>query len=143
MSGFQHDLDATVLFVAKHLVHLGTVLQPRSMSNDEGWIDLPFLDSPQEVVGPAIYVSLAHPERQALVHCLSHRDLVHQAGIDTRNRDGTRRTADIDHLAQYVRPIAFHADHLLGAIVNRVWQCKGDMALQSGRVDTLFRPLAV
>src|SRR5918993_2673594 len=65
-SGLQDDLDAAVLLVAEHLVHLGPLLELGGMGDHEGRVDLAFLDAAQQVVGPAVDVGLAHAEGQAL-----------------------------------------------------------------------------
>src|SRR5215217_4455075 len=98
-SGLENNLDAAVLFVAEYLVHLGTVFEPDDVSDDERRIDLAFLDPAQQIVSPAIDVGLTRAHRQALVHQLTHRDLVDEPAIHAGNREHATGTADVDHLA--------------------------------------------
>src|SRR4051794_38840339 len=110
----QNDLDAAVLLVAEHFVHLGSVLERSGVGDDKGRIDLSFFNPPQEIIRPAVDVGLAHAECQAFIHRLTHGDLVDEAAIDARDRDHACRAADIDHLAQNVRAVVLHHHHLLG-----------------------------
>src|SRR5438128_8264958 len=50
----QHDLDAAVLFVAEHLVHLRPLLQAHAVRDDEGRIDVAVLNVAEQFVGPPI-----------------------------------------------------------------------------------------
>src|SRR5947209_107441 len=138
----QDDLDAAVLLVAEHLVHLRPVLERNGVGDDEGRIDLTFFDAAQEIVGPAVDVSLAHAEGEALVHRLTHRDFVDEAAINARNRDHAGGAADIDHLAQDMRAIVLHHHHLLGAVEQRIGLRQRDMALQARRIDALVGAFA-
>src|SRR5919112_459631 len=85
-SRLENDLDAAVLLVTEHLVHLRTLLHRHRMRDDEGGVDLPFLDAAQEVVGPAVHVRLAHAEGEPLVHGGAERDLVQNAAVYARDR---------------------------------------------------------
>lgn len=44
---FQYDFDATVLLVAKELVHLGSLFEPGSVGDDKRRVDLTFFDAAQ------------------------------------------------------------------------------------------------
>src|SRR5690348_6173276 len=52
VSRLQHHLDAGILLVAEHAIHLRSLLQRDAVRDDEGGIDLPLLDPPHQVVGP-------------------------------------------------------------------------------------------
>ena len=82
------------------------------------------------------------PEGQPLVHRDAHRDLVDQPAVDAGDRDHAGRAADVDHLAQHVRPVALGIQHLLGAVVDRVRLAERDVAFHPDRVDALLRALA-
>jgi hypothetical protein len=43
----QYDFDAAVLLVAEHLVHFRSFFEPRRVGDDEGRVDLAFLDAKQ------------------------------------------------------------------------------------------------
>src|SRR3954447_2882231 len=126
-SRLQDDLDAAVLLVAEDLVHFRPVLEGGGMRDDEGGIDLSLFDAAKQIVRPAIHMGLAAAHGQALVHQHAHRDLVVEAGIDAGDGEDSGRPADIDHLAQDMRPIILDADHLLGSIEDRVRLPGGDM----------------
>src|SRR3982751_6511525 len=70
--GFENDLDAAVLLVAEHLVHLRPFIEPRRVRDDKGWIDVAFLYEAQQLVGPAVDVSLSGADSQSFVHQLPH-----------------------------------------------------------------------
>src|SRR4051812_7572468 len=140
--GLQDDLDAAVLLVAEHLVHLGPLFETDRVGDDKRWIDLPLLNAAQKVIGPTVDVRLARPDGQPLVHHLTHRDLVDQPAIDTWDRNHPGRAADVDHLAKDVRPVAFGSQHLLGAVVDRIRHGGRDMGFQPDGVDALLRALA-
>src|SRR3954451_2296442 len=101
-SGLQHDLDTAIPLVAKHLVHLWPLLQRGRMSDHERRIDLAVLDATEQIVGPAVDVSLSRAHREPLVHEGAHRELVREAAIDSGDGDDAACAADIDHLAQHV-----------------------------------------
>src|SRR3954471_4711913 len=83
-SRMEHDFDAAVLLVAERLVHRRPLLQPDPMGDDEGGVDLAFLDAVQEIVGPAIDMGLAGADGQTLVHQRAERNLVEESAIDAR-----------------------------------------------------------
>ena len=58
----------------KVLYMSGPVFQRRRVGDDEGRVDLALLDPPQQIVGPAVHVGLAHADRQALVHGRAERE---------------------------------------------------------------------
>src|SRR5215212_7330570 len=82
---FQHDFDAAILFVAERLVHAGTVFEPLAVGYHKRRIDLAFLDATEEVVGPAIDVSLAGANCETLIHHHSDRKLVDQSAVHAWN----------------------------------------------------------
>src|SRR5438309_1340168 len=86
LTGLEHDLDAAVLLVAESLVHGRAFGQTHPVGNDEGWIDLAFLDTVEQVIGPSIHVRLASPNGQSLVHDSAKWNLVEQTAIDARHR---------------------------------------------------------
>src|ERR1700758_1721779 len=86
--GLEHDLDAAVRLVAERLVHLGPVLERGLVRDHEGGVDLALLDAAQQVVGPAVDVRLAGADLQGLVHQHAERELVDQAAVDARDREG-------------------------------------------------------
>lgn len=47
MLWLQYDFDATVLLVAKDLVHLGSLFEPGSVGDDKRRVDLTFFDAAQ------------------------------------------------------------------------------------------------
>src|SRR4051812_43178439 len=49
---FQDDLDAAVLFLAEGLVELRSLLQRPFVRDDEGRVELPLPNAPQQVVRP-------------------------------------------------------------------------------------------
>ena len=79
---------------------------------------------------------------QALVHHLAHRDLVDQPAIDAGDRDHAGRAADIDHLAQHMRPVALGSQHLLGAVVDRIRHGGRHVGFHADGIDALLRALA-
>jgi uncharacterized delta-60 repeat protein len=94
----EHNLDATVFLVPERFVHPGSLVEADRMGDDEGWVDLPFFDSPQQVVSPAIHVGLPGADGQPLVHHGAERDLVDQSAINAGDGDDASGAADIEHL---------------------------------------------
>src|SRR3954454_5178203 len=88
-------------------------------------------------------MGLSGANTQSLVHQLPHRDLVHEATIDTRDRKDAARTANVDHLSQYMGTIILEQHHLLGPIEDRIWLPERDVRLGPDTVDALLRPLAI
>jgi hypothetical protein len=56
------------------------------VGDDEGWNDLAFLDTVQQILGPSIYVRVARPDGQAFIHDRAEWNLVHQTTVDARHR---------------------------------------------------------
>src|SRR5690606_26157779 len=81
LSGLEHDFDAAVVLVTERLVHFRPLLEADAVGDDEGRIDLPFLNAFEQVIGPAIDVGLAHAEGQALVHRRAEGNLVDKSAI--------------------------------------------------------------
>src|SRR3954454_23115060 len=96
LRGLEDDFDAAVLLVAEQPVHFGAVGQRHPVGYDEAGVDLPVLDSVEQIVGPARNVGLAGAHRQPLVHRHAPRDLVVDPRIDSRNRDHPGRAAHVD-----------------------------------------------
>jgi hypothetical protein len=88
--------------------------------NHKGWVDLLLDDSAQQIAGPAVDVGLPRPQRQAFVHQRAKWDLIQQPAIDARHRKRAGWPADIDHLAQNMRPVGLEHHRLLGAVIHRV-----------------------
>src|SRR5215211_3583637 len=141
-SGLEHHLDAAVLLVAEGLVHLRPLLDRNRVGDDEGRVDLALADAAQEIVGPAVHVGLAHAPGEALVHRGAERDLVDEPAIDARNRERAGRAADIDHLAQHMRPVALGHHRLLDAIVHGIDVARY-VGLHADAIDALLRALAM
>ena len=71
----------------------------------------------------------------------AERDLVDEPAIDARNRERAGRAADIDHLAQHMRPVALGHHRLLDAIVHGIDVAR-DVGLHADAIDALLRALA-
>ena len=120
----------------------GPCSRRHGMGDDERRIDLAFFDAAEQIVGPAIDMRLAHAEGQALVHGDAHRNLVDEPAVNAGNGNHAGRPADIDHLAQHMRPVGLQHHHLLGAVVERVRLRQRNVRFKADRIDALFRPLA-
>src|SRR5947208_2828219 len=77
------------------------------MRDYERRIDLPLLDSPQQVVGPAVDVRLPHAPCEALVHRRTERNLVEQPAVHAGHRQRAGRTANVDHFPHVLREMIY------------------------------------
>src|SRR5438105_7322679 len=66
-SGLHHDLDAAVLLVPKGLVQFRPLFKGCPVGDDEGRIDLAFLDALQKLRQIVLHRSLGHAEGEAAV----------------------------------------------------------------------------
>ena len=63
--GFEHDFDAAVFVLFEGPVGFASALQPVTVGNDEGWINLTFLDTVEERLHVAVDVGLSHSSQRA------------------------------------------------------------------------------
>jgi hypothetical protein len=105
-----------VLFVAEHAIGLGGIVERQGVADDEGGVDFSLLDAFEQRRHVAHHVGLPGLHRKSFVHEGAHGNLVDEACIDTRNRDGATFLAGHDHLSQNDGAIHLQASHLPGAI---------------------------
>jgi hypothetical protein len=86
------------------------------MGNDEGRVDLAFLDPVQQVLDVAVHVRLAATDRQPLVHDRPERQVIEIAAVDSRPRYNAAGSARGNGLAQRLGPVRLEHDSRLDLV---------------------------
>ena len=110
-----------VLLVAKHFVHLRSLVDGHAVTDDKAGIDLPALNQFEQRLHVAHHVRLASFHRQSFVHISAHRHFVDESAVNTRDGNRTSLAACHDGLAQDSRAIRLHLEHLFCFVDGPHW----------------------
>ena len=138
----EHHLDAAIFFVPERLVGRGGIVERDAMRDDERRVDDPRLDLFQQWLGVTRHVRLAHSEGDAFVHRGAKRDLVQQANVDARDRDGAGLPAAHDRFTEHVRAIRPQHHGGFRLVQDRV-ETAAAVRFGPDRIDTAVRPATV
>src|ERR1700761_6230972 len=112
-----NDFGDFVLFIAPDLVHLWSLVQGDPVRDDVARIDLAFLNSLKQGLHVCMHVGLPHLHGDPFAKGSTKRDLVEQAAIHARYRDGAPFTDRLNRLTQDTRAIGLEHQCDLDCIV--------------------------
>src|SRR4051812_16908030 len=135
---FHDDLDAAVLLGAKCLVKLRSLFERGAVRDDEGRIDLAFLDPFEKLGQVMLHRGLRHAERQSAIDRGPHGYLVDEPAIHPNDGNCAEVAAAVNRLPQNMRPIGAHECRNLDAVEHGI--CTGHcLGLGADRIDTRIR----